>query len=72
MPEYQARMLGADFLVCQDAGASPFDDDLEDACADCGRRLCFRPYLPAEAPKLCRPCFDARKSAASRGARRDA
>lgn len=62
MPERQAHMLGSDYLVCPDAGSSPFADDLEDVCADCGRMLSFRPYLAGESPKLCRACFSVRKS----------
>lgn len=55
-------MLGSTCLVCHEAGASPFEDDLEDCCADCGRMLTFRPYLAGESPKLCRACFGARKN----------
>lgn len=65
MPEQQTRMLGSDFLVCPDAGSSPFTDDLEDVCADCGRLLCFRPYLAGERPKVCRNCFSVRKQMAA-------
>mgnify|MGYP000968362615 CR=1 FL=1 len=56
-------MLGSHVLVCLDAGACPFEDDLKDVCADCGRMLSFRPYLAAESPKLCRDCFVRRRSA---------
>ncbi|MFN3892684.1 MAG: hypothetical protein ACK4MV_19985 [Beijerinckiaceae bacterium] len=66
MPEHQARMLGMDFLVCPDAGSSPFVDDLKDACADCGRMLSFRPYLAAESPKVCKPCFMRRRDGVAR------
>lgn len=68
MPEHYARTLGSSVLVCPEASASSFADDLEASCADCGRRLRFRPYLADEAPKLCRPCFDARKDALGRRA----
>ena len=72
MPDNQARTLGMDFLVCLDAGASPFADDLEEVCADCGRMLTFRPYLAKESPKLCRACFGLRKEAADGRGRADA
>lgn len=68
MPENQPRMLGMQYLVCRDAGASPFDDDLEGVCADCGRMLSFRPYLAEESPKLCIACFGDRKSSSRRRA----
>lgn len=70
MPDNHALILGTNCLVCNEAGASPFDDDLEDFCADCGRMLTFRPYLAQEAPKLCRSCFCARKDALAPGERR--
>ncbi|MBX9760181.1 MAG: hypothetical protein K2Y29_15495 [Beijerinckiaceae bacterium] len=59
-------MLGSTCLVCHEAGASPFTDDLEDCCADCGRMLTFRPYLASESPKLCRGCFAKRRDALGR------
>lgn len=68
MPENQPRMLGMEFLVCREVGASPFDDDLVSDCADCGRPLTVRPYLVEQESKLCVPCFSARKQAL-RGAR---
>ena len=64
MSENQPLMLGSVVLVCQNAGASVFSDDLKDSCADCGRMLSFRPYLEAESPKLCSECFGVRKDAA--------
>lgn len=72
MPERHAHMLGSDVLVCREAGSSPFEDDLEDVCADCGRGLCFRPYLAEERTKLCRPCFSRRKEAAQAAGNRAA
>lgn len=64
MPGHQAHSLGSDFLVCPEAGSTPFADDLEGVCADCGRTLSFRPYLAGVSPKLCRGCFGVRKQAA--------
>ena len=56
------RSLGSEVLVCHEAGDSPFPDDLHAPCVDCGRALSFRPYMPAEEPKLCVSCFALRKS----------
>lgn len=59
--------LGCEILVCRDAAASPFDDDLKESCADCGRTLSFRPYLAEQSPKVCVACFQARKNLARNG-----
>jgi hypothetical protein len=62
--EFDAQTLGRHYLVCNEAGASPFDDDLLGRCIDCDRLLAYRPYLPQAEPKLCRDCFTRRKNAA--------
>jgi len=62
--ELDAQTLGRHYLVCNEADASPFDDDLVGCCVDCGLLLAYRPYLPQAEPKLCRGCFARRKDAA--------
>jgi len=62
MSQAHARSLGSEVLVCREAGDSPFADDRQGPCADCGRALSYRPYLPDNEPKLCIACFGARKS----------
>ena len=46
-------------LVCEPAAMSRFADDARGACARCGCAVSYRPYLPAEAPKLCVACYGA-------------
>ena len=62
--------LGCELLVCRDAGASPFTDDLKEDCVDCGRVLSFRPYLAEQSPKVCVACFEVRKNSMSSPATR--
>ena len=47
----------ADMVVCMLEGFdSPFDDNLVGPCAQCGRRVIFRPSAPKRPPKVCLEC----------------
>lgn len=43
-----------DFAICFHISA--FDDDVWTVCADCGKKICHRPYLPEKLPKVCVLC----------------
>lgn len=54
-----------DILVCMPTGASPFGDNVECPCADCGITIMYRPHAPAAATKVCVSCGTRRIEAQS-------
>lgn len=44
-------------VMCVPKGTpTPFEDNAEGVCINCGCEVIYRPYIPAEVKKMCIPC----------------
>lgn len=55
-PQRASPLDGPALVVCEQAAASRFTDDVLGECISCGCAIAYRPYMPDEAPKICVDC----------------
>jgi len=46
----------ADFIVCGSPGPTPWLDNVETTCGDCGSAVIHRPHAPKRPRKVCVAC----------------